>query len=161
MLDRVGYHAATRQSWKRDNIRVAIAELRDANPQSTEDRLVQLYAERMKADDDLLQATAEYAVINALNSMERKAPAASTSRPAPAPQERAARAQEVEKMVSSIKEQITLLNMEMPNGKRMRWCTGAEMMKFGGAFTKIGKKVGSTKNVGTVLDEKQVRALMG
>lgn len=159
MLDQAGYHAATRQSWKRDSIRVAIAELRGANPQATEDRLVQLYAERMKADDDLLQATAEYAVINALNSMERKAPAA--SRTAPAPQERAARAQEVEKMVSNIKDQITLLNMEMPNGKRMRWCTGAEMMKFGGAFTKIGKKVGSTKNVGTVLDEKQVRALMG
>lgn len=156
MLERVGYHAATRQSWQRESIRTTIAELRDANPQATEDRLIKLFAERMKEDDDLLNAAAEYAVINAVNSITRT----SAARQPAKPEERAARAQQQTALVENIKGQIMMLNMEMPNGKRMRWCTGAEMVKFGGAFTKIGKKVGSAKTVGSVLDEKQVRQFL-
>lgn len=156
MLDRVGYHAATRQSWQRDSIRSAIAELRAENPSATEESLVALFAKRLREDDDLLNAAAEYAVINAVNSIAR----AAVARTPPSPQERAAIAERQSEMVQSIKEQIMLLNMEMPNGKRMRWCTGAEMQKFGGAFTKIGKRVGSTKLVGSVMDEKQVRQMM-
>lgn len=156
MLERVGYHAATRQSWQRDSIRTTIAELRDANPQATEDRLIKLFAERMKEDDDLLNAAAEYAVINAVNSIARTTAVRQSAKP----EERTARAQQQTMLVESIKEQIMILNTEMPNGKRMRWCTGAEMVKFGGAFQRIGKKVGSTNTVGSVMDEKQVRQIM-
>ncbi len=155
MLERVGYHAATRQSWQRDSIRTAIAELRDSNPKATEDRLIKLFAERMREDDELLNAAAEYAVINAVNSIAR-----ASERPPAKPEERAARAEQQTALVENIKEQVMLLNLEMPNGKRMRWCTGAEMTKFGGAFTKIGKKIGATKIVGQEMDEKQVRQLM-
>lgn len=156
MLERVGHHAATRQSWQRDSIRVTIAKLRDDNPQATEDRLIKLFADAMREDDDLLNAAAEYAVINAVNSIVRT----SVAREPIKPVERAERAKQQAVMVESVKEQIMMLNMEMPNGKRMRWCTGAEMVKFGGAYTRIGKKVGTTKTVGQVLDEKAVRSFL-
>ena len=158
MLQRVGYHAATRQSWQRDSIRAAIAELRDKSPDATEGDLIKLFAERMREDDDLFNAAAEYAVINAVNSITRTS---SVGRPPTQHEERASRAKQQLAVVENIKEQIMMLNMEMPNGKRMRWCTGSEMTKFGGAFTKIGKRVGASKMVGSVLDEKQVRQIIG
>lgn len=155
MLDRIAKQAFTRQSWQKDSVRTAVAELREANPRADQPMLVRKFAEKMRTDDSLLDAAAEYVVILALNSLERQPSTQTvTSR------DRAARAQREETIVAVIKEQVMMLNMEMPNGKRMRWCTGAEMMKFGGAFQKIGKKVGSTKTVGSVLDEKQVRQFL-
>lgn len=156
MLDRVARQAVTHQSWQKDSVRTAVARLREANPHADEARLVSLFAAQMRADDALLDAAAEYVVILAVNSLER----ASALRPVMQPEQRAARAAQQSDIVANIKEQLMMLNMEMPNGKRMRWCTGSEMVKFGGAFQKIGKKVGSTKTVGSVLDEKQVRQFL-
>jgi hypothetical protein len=59
----------------------------------------------------------------------------------------------------SLKSQILLLNQEMPNGKRMRYCTGTEMAHFGRGYQRIAKKAG-VKMVGQVLDENEVRQLM-
>jgi hypothetical protein len=42
----------------------------------------------------------------------------------------------------------------------MRYCTGSEMEKFGAGYRAISRKVGKTKRVGEVLDEKGVQALM-
>lgn len=156
MLDRTSKSAVTHQSWQKDSVRTAVACLREANPKASESRLVTLFAEKMREDESLLLAAAEYVVILAVNSIERSA----NARAVKAPERRAERAATQAAVVENIKEQVMLLNMEMPNGKRMRWCTGAEMQKFGGAFTKIGKKVGTTKTVGAVLDEKQVRQLL-
>lgn len=63
-------------------------------------------------------------------------------------------------MVESIKAQIMLLDLAMPNGKPMRACTGAEMAKFGNRYQRIAEKVGKVRTVGMVLDEEQVRKIM-
>lgn len=62
--------------------------------------------------------------------------------------------------VESIKGQIMLLALTMPNGKAMSVCTGSEMDKFGGAYKAIAKRVGPTNTVGAVLTEDQVKALV-
>ncbi len=67
---------------------------------------------------------------------------------------------EEEKILTEIKRQVLLLNLEMPNGKRMRYCTGAEMERFGDAYRRIASKVGKTKMVGSVLSENEVRSLL-
>ena len=54
--------------------------------------------------------------------------------------------------VEFVKEQIILLNQEMPNGKRARNCTLDYMHRLGGAYRKVGK-AGSQKLVGSVYDE--------
>lgn len=158
MLDRVSRQPVTQQSWQKDSVRTAVADLRTANPRADDTRLASLFAERMRVDDALLSAAAEYVVMLAVNSIQRAQAAQPTVRPE---KNRAAATAQQDAVMANVREQIILLNMEMPNGKRMRWCTGAEMLKFGGAFTKIGKKVGTTKIVGQVMDEKQVRQIVG
>jgi hypothetical protein len=51
---------------------------------------------------------------------------------------------------------IILLDMVMPNGKKMRDCTGGEMTQFGGWYIKVGERVGIDGIVGNELNEKQV-----
>lgn len=53
-----------------------------------------------------------------------------------------------------------MLYFIMPNGKRLSECTGAECVKFGGQFTKIGKAVGARKKVGSVLSAADLTALL-
>lgn len=154
----VGHHAATRQSYRDEtSMKELITRLRDEYPQAAVDEIIRRFAERARTDEEYLNACVEHAVVNTWNTMERLL---RQSIQRPAPHEAAAQRQERETKVQSIKEQIMLLNLEMPNGKRMRWCTGAEMKKFGGAYVRIGEKVGRSKTVGQVLSEDQVKAIM-
>lgn len=55
---------------------------------------------------------------------------------------------------------VRRLNQEMPNGKRMRYCTGREMATFGAGYQRIAKMVGPNAMVGSKLNEQQVRKAM-
>jgi hypothetical protein len=52
--------------------------------------------------------------------------------------------------------EVVFLNMPMPNGKKLRDCTGAECLKFGGWLAEIGKRCGPRRHVSDVLSEDQV-----
>jgi hypothetical protein len=145
----VGKYAATRQSWSRTNIRVIYSEIKKSKPRAAHTELVKLLAERMREDDDALMAAADYVITNCEEAEEGYANRAKYKK----------RAQDAEHTADDIKNHIILLNLEMPNGKRMRYCTGTELASFGKGYQRIARKVGS-KMVGSVLDEKQVRALM-
>jgi hypothetical protein len=54
-----------------------------------------------------------------------------------------------------------VLDLVMPNNKPMRFCTGAEMAKFGGIYGQIAEKVGNANLVGMVLTEAEVKPLLG
>jgi soluble cytochrome b562 len=76
------------------------------------------------------------------------------------PIERTQRQAEQRDRIESIKAQIVMLDLTMPNGKPMRDCTGAEMAKFGNRFQKLAERVGKAKTVGSVLSEDQVKEIM-
>jgi hypothetical protein len=65
-------------------------------------------------------------------------------------------AEKIDLTVNSIREQFLMLNMEMPNGKRLRFCDGNYVAKFGGGLAKAGKKAGR-KLMGQVFDEDSLR----
>jgi len=48
----------------------------------------------------------------------------------------------------------------MPNGKPLHECTGAECVKFGNHFAKIGKHVGPRRVVGKVMSAADITALL-
>lgn len=54
-----------------------------------------------------------------------------------------------------------VLDLTMPNGKKLRDCTGHECTKLGGLFATIGKRVGATKTVGDVLSEEDLAGMQG
>ena len=138
------------------SVRNLFANLIETHPDSSETELVALCAEQIRYDEDYAVAAAQYIVRNSLEARENQKKRTRQRSPAVV----AATQQAITHAVQSVKEQIMLLNLEMPNGKRMRWCTGAEMGKFGGAYVRIAKKVGKTKTVGSVLDENQVREIL-
>lgn len=158
----LGRKAATLQRWDRKlNIAAIIKEIQDEHPRVTsEAKLVQLLVERAREDEETLTAAMEYAVHNTLSAQEGYVRREQARRPPSTPEQRQQRSEEIATAAKVAAQQILLLNQEMPNGKRMRFCTGEEMGKFGSGYTRIAKKVGKTKMVGAVLDEKAVRELM-
>ncbi len=149
---------ATRQSWARDSIRAVFREIQVEHPKAGHGRLARLLADRMQEDPDALNAAADYIVkicLEALEGYERRQP-----RPPVDPVQREQRQADIVAAAAKIKEQILLLNLEMPNGKRMRYCTGTEMLSWGRGYAKIGKRVGN-KIVGQVLNEDEARSLLG
>ena len=152
-----GKYGATHQSWSRDAIRAVVREIKTSNPKANHSTLVRLLAERMSEEDDVLKAAADYIVKNCEDAL---AGYAQRERKTTTPEERAKVAEQIENTAEAIKNQILLLNLEMPNGKRLRNCTGREIGQFGAAYQRIAKRVGPTKLVGTVLDEAGVRKLM-
>lgn len=149
-----GKFGATRQSWSRTSIRVIYAEIKANKPKASHTTLVQLLGQRMREDDDALMAAADYVATNC-----EEANIGYVRRQQQTREKRADIAEQIASTVDAIKNQLLILNMEMPNGKRMRYCTGREVGKFGKAYQRIAKRVGS-KLVGAVLDEAGIRKLM-
>ncbi len=153
----IGYRGATRQSWREKDVRELVIRLVESNPRATRHEIIKLFKEQMREDDDYLDAAADYVVTNAMNAIELAQAKRKRSSTRPTRAETDAK---VESMAETIKEQIIILNLEMPNGKRMRYCTGEEMARFGGLYARIAKRVGKTKRVGEVLSEAQVRGML-
>lgn len=163
----VGELGATRQSWRTRSIRDLLAELIKEFPHAGEDKLRAEYIARCSDDKDDLEAGLTYAFDNNYRAL-RKQLSVTTEQKVAVAKAKAKQAQDYADTVSkhaetvkSIKDQILMLNLEMPNGKRMRHCTGYEMGRFGSAYQKIARKVGKTKTVGAVLSEEDVRELIG
>jgi hypothetical protein len=65
---------------------------------------------------------------------------------------------EVTKIAAKVKETL-LLDLVMPNGLAMRFCSGTQMAGFGAAYAKIAERVGDAM-VGEVMVESEVKALL-
>jgi hypothetical protein len=146
---------AIRQSWSRDSIRAVFAEIKAQKPKANHTMLVKLLAERIADDDDARLAAADYIVTNFLEAETKYHTRTRTYNKRSSDQIK----QDVATASENLTTQILQLNLEMPNGKKMRHCTGTEMGKFGKGYARIARRVGS-KTVGSVLDESEVRKLM-
>jgi len=151
----LGIVGAIRATWFGDGYRSIIRELAEKYPRADEDRIAKLFAERLESDADLRLQVSQYATANAMRSLHRaKARAGATkfSLAAIKPQ--------IDAAAAHIQSQVLLLNMEMPNGKRLRYCDGYYVAKLGGGLARAGRKAGK-KLMGQVFDEKSLRTAMG
>lgn len=168
----LGTRGATRQSWGRDSIRQYFNEIQRQNPKAGHDELVRLMCNKANEDSDCLKAAMDYVVTNFTNAQEgyaRREEASTTAKASaytrayarsnPTPEQKAEREAENVRQRESIKNQIMLLNLPMANGKLARNCTGAELIKLGGSWIKLGKKIGRTKLLGQVLNEEQAKKI--
>lgn len=157
-MTQLGNLPQTRQTWRNKPIRELFAEIADANPNASEDTLRKLFRKEALVDGEYLDAIVDYAFDAAYRAYERQANAAplTAHERAETATNRAAELQAHAERVQYIKEQIILLNQEMPNGRRARHCTLDYMYRLGGAFRRVGKR-GSQKAVGSVYDEDAYR----
>lgn len=151
----LGRLGATRQTWKPSDVRNLIMSLIDEHPKASEERLRKLFLEKIREDDDYLIAAADYAFTNNFRALERqrindpRAPIAALMKQ-----------REETSEVETIKSQISQLNLEQSNGKRLRWCTREEIMKFGSGYQRMAKKMKPGQLVGQAFNEQQVRAFL-
>lgn len=160
MEPNLGTRAATRQSWERDSARELFRELQKEHPKAARDRLVKLMYDRILDDESAGLAICHYVVTtftNAQESYERNKPEPPAR---PTAEEITARQQADVAQRASIKAQIMFLNLPMANGKLARNCTGAELIEIGGAWIKVGKKIGVRAVLGQSLNEEELRKLM-
>jgi hypothetical protein len=153
----LGVRGATGDSWRLKSVRNLFATLIDSHPQATETQLVDLCVQRILDDEEYALAAAQYIVRNALQAQEDQKRRTQSNKPAPVI---AAERQEREAKIQQIADQIMLLNQEMPNGKRLRYCTREELAGFNKGYDKMIKKMKPGQMVGQAFSEDQVKEIM-
>jgi hypothetical protein len=137
-----------------DEVRATVELLAREHPGATEDELARLLADHLHEDRDLLQFVCCRLVRTVAKARHHVEHASLTPKRDPAKRQAEARA-----VAARIKAEI-VLDMLMPNGLKLRFCSGAEVAAFGSAFTRIAQMVGADQLVGEVLIESEARALL-
>jgi hypothetical protein len=156
----LGSKGATYQSWFRDAVRVAFRELQEQHPKAGERKLAQLLGDRARDDPEIFDAAMEYIAHNMLNAQEgyvrREQERVQLARPKRSAEERQQENEELSRQAKEAAAKILYLNMEMPNGKRLRYCTGDYVAKVCAPLAKLGKKAGN-KLMGQAYNEEDIR----
>jgi hypothetical protein len=140
------------------DIRKIITDLRGRH--RSEDKLVSALVSMCEEDRAVLASVARYLVRQIADDdagRDRKR-AAQPSREQ-REQHRVEAKKVAEQITTKIAERV-VLDLVMPNGTRMRFCTGAQMKGFGDAYARIGAKVGDANLVGEILCEEETKALL-
>jgi hypothetical protein len=136
------------------DIREIIADLRHRH--RSEAKLVAALVAMCEEDRAVLESVARYLV----RQMADADAGRDRRRAGQNPAVRESRRVEAKKIAKAVTTKIAL-DLMMPNGKRMRYCTGAEMKLFGDAYSRIGEKVGDGNLVGEIMTEEEAKALLG
>jgi hypothetical protein len=140
------------------DIRKIISDLRGRH--RSEDKLVSALVSMCEEDRDVLKNFARY-VIRQMADDDAGRSRRAAAQPTPAQREyhRVEAKKVAQKVAAKVAERI-VLDLVMPNGTRMRYCTGAQMKGFGDAYTRIGEKVGDGNLVGEIMTEEEAKALL-
>jgi hypothetical protein len=141
------------------DVKQIIAGLVRENPKANAERLAALLAEELRDDDELLLSVAGDLVRKSLTPAKPKPTlkAAETARRQRVACQVAANS-EAQAVAGKVRQTV-LLNLIMPNGVAMRYCTGTQMGGFSDAYAKIAERVGDAM-VGEILVEAEIKALL-
>jgi len=134
---------------------IIVKLVKNAGADPDREKLFRAFREAIDGDDDLQRPVDWYFFINMfeyLTTTRNRGGRVSKA-------EIQAREKEEQSKAKFIAEKIILLNQEMPNGKRLRFCTLDYLYRLGGVYKAAGKK-GSQKRVGEIYSEEQFRSKM-
>jgi hypothetical protein len=156
-----GSTGAFRATWRKDNPRSLLEAIIAKNPKANEEKIHAMFWREIEDDKQLLRACVEYWLDNNYRSLSIEK---QKTRPLAGAQKSAqdAAVQGVVKEIRqriAIEAQIVLLDLVMPNNKKLADCTGVECLSFGGWMAAIAKQVPATSIVSEVLSENDVRKL--
>ena len=135
------------------DIRAVVESLRRKHKAADNARITELLLELVGEDRALLRVAVRF-VVDRIAAQQRPTVRERLARQAA----HAAEKVEVKALAARARETI-LLDLMMPNGVAMRFCTGTQMAGFGTAYEKIAERAG-TAMVGEVLVEAEVKALL-
>lgn len=152
-----GTYGAKRQSFRKASPRDLLKRLMEENSRASEQKLQAMFADKVRSDDDYIDAIIEYWFANNYRSLVSKPEAPAQKQRAVA--ERAARVEVIKEKIKIAATRIVLLDITMPNGKALRDCTGKDCAKAGGWLSKIAKSIKTTDVVGKVMSESAVQKI--
>jgi hypothetical protein len=131
-----------------------VADLRRQHGKQASNALFEMLSE----DEALARAIAVFVVEKLAAPRRRVMPSAKERA-----EHRVAVKAQAAKLATRVKERI-LLDQEVVllsgEGKALRFTTGAELTALGGAYLKLGERVGPTNMTGEVMVEAEIRALL-
>jgi hypothetical protein len=153
----IGTTGAKRQSWY-DNPREVLRRIVEKNPSWSRDRLFIEFKRIVEKKPTHLETIIEYWFSNNYHSLIERPDATERNR---------VRVEKTEQLRAALNEKIkehakiVLLDMLMPNGKKLRECTGSECKilssKIGAWLLRLSKQMKPNEFVGDVLTETQVK----
>jgi hypothetical protein len=153
-----GITGAKRQSWKHDNPRDVLKSIIESNAHAAKEELLEIFTQAMfeKGNRALIETVIEYWFANNLNSLLHS--------------DSSLRDQFTGPRVAKIKEQIrdrikiaagvVLMDMIMPNKKRLRDCSGAECAAVGGWLSIVAARMPPSAIVGKTFSEPDMRGML-
>lgn len=126
-----------------EHLRPLLLQIRQQNPGVTRARRLELYLARAKRSPLMIEEALRRCFDNderTIEKMER-------------PRQRLD-ADDVKRVAN-----VILLDLVLPNGKKLRDCTGRECKKAGGWLIQVGERVGDRGIVGAKLDEAELTAI--
>jgi hypothetical protein len=163
----LGKRGASRQSWQANNPREALRRIVANYPRAGEAELFKKWWDAVHGEPEMMRVVGQYWFVNNLGSLQRATgeipPPKPSARAKKAAATRQAVAEESLRRIVARKAGVILLDTVLPNGKKLRTCTGAECIEFGpivgGWLEAVGGRVGRTNVVGKTLNEDAVRSI--
>ena len=145
-----------------DNPRKLLVEIIDENRVLDKKAIFDLFSKQVKVSQVMTRAVQWYFFINMYEYHTTSRHSVGGNRPGREMTASQRLEQRIvqDEMVESIKQQLVMLDLVMPNEKLMRDCTGLEVEQFGTRYQRIAQKVGRQNVVGSVLTEDQVREVL-
>lgn len=134
-----------------------LVDLIDGDPTADNNRLFRKWWEAVQADDELLDAVALHAFTNMVSALDRDRKKPAKPAVQSARQVKALRA-EVAKITERVRN-LVLMDLTLPNGKKLRNSTFKECSLAGGWFKLLACKGKPSQIVGKVLSEADLHAL--
>lgn len=153
-----GITGAKRQSWRHDNPRDVLKNIIEKNQQASKEKLLEIFTQTMFKKDNhaLIETIIEYWFANNLNSLLHS--------------DDSLKGQFIKPHVKKIKEQIRerikiaagviLMDMVMPNKKKLRDCSGAECAAVGGWLSVVAIRMSPSAIVGKTFSEQDMRGML-
>jgi hypothetical protein len=141
-------HGAFLQTLQHASPRALLSQLIADNPAADDDRLLSLFTSEVIDKQDYLETIIEYWFINNMRAFRSRDYLNSPQR-----------SEEFHTHKQRIMSQISLLNLTMPNGKRLAGCSGAECAAVGGWLARVAERVPEGRLVGSVFSERQIQRL--
>lgn len=147
--------AAVRRFAAKNPVKI-LKDMRDADATADDKRLFKAWRKRCQVDDDLDEAIYLHAFANMLSTIEQ--PRQPRKRRPPTKSQIAAERRAVEVLTRRMGT-VKLMDLMMPNGKKLRDCTLAECGTFGSWFRMIATKGKPSDIVGKVLTEADLQKI--
>jgi len=140
-----GKTGAKKQTWLK-NPRELLAKIVRENPHISDDDLFEIFYDKIKSFPSMIETCIQYWFVNNLRSLRTRTFERKKIDP---------------KLAEEVEEQIiiNLLDVVLPNGKKLRDSTGLECKRAGSWYTRIGERIGDGNIVKDVLTNDDLRKI--